>query len=479
MKWISKKRLQSVVGLSIADGQLSLAHVARAKSAVAVLRSSTATLSLDLLHPESELVGREIKNHLEAANIRERHCVVALPPAWIMSQHAKVPELSAEDAASLLQIEAEKGFPCDPDELQIARSAHRSSESGYVSQLAVRQDQLARLSAVLKSAGLKPVSFTVGLAALPGAVPAAGHGRMTLVLEPKGATLLVAAGGGIAAFRTLEATIESEAGEHVVNGRALARELRITFEQVPVELRREVKQLALLGDTKMAQQLAEILGDWARESGLTIEVGSTPARTIGEEIAEQLAMRVLKEGVPALEFLPPRPSRWALMMARYNSKRLASTGFAAAAVAVVALLAFGWQEYRRWSLRTEWESMAVRVTELDGVLGRIREFRPWYDESFRNLTIMRRVVECFPDNGSVTAKSFEIHGPSTSSLSSASRDSASVSVSGTAKDNASLLRTLDLLRRAQEIKGLKIEQIRGKTPAQFTFTFRWVGISGT
>jgi len=80
---------------------------------------------------------------------------------------------------------------------------------------------------------------------------------------------------------------------------------------------------------------------------------------------------------------------------------------------------------------------------------------------------MKRVVECFPDNGSVTAKSVEIHGP------------AAVTVIGTAKDNPSLLRVLDLLRQAKEVQGLKIEQIRGKTPAQFTFTFRWVGRSGT
>src|SRR5436190_12735332 len=106
-----RKRLQSVVGLSVSDGQLRLAHAARAKNAVAVLRTGSATLALDLLHPEAELVGHEIKNHLEAAGIRERNCVVALPPGWFMSQHAKVPELSAEDVASLLQIEAEKGFP--------------------------------------------------------------------------------------------------------------------------------------------------------------------------------------------------------------------------------------------------------------------------------------------------------------------------------------------------------------------------------
>src|SRR6266542_4329485 len=146
MKLFSKKRLQSVIGLSIADGQLRVSHAARAKNAVAVLRSTTATLSLDVFHPETELVGREIKNHLEAAHIKERHCVVAVPPGWVMSHHAKLPKLSPEDVASLLQIEAEKNFPCDPVQLQIARSAHGSAESGYITQLAIRHDQLARLT---------------------------------------------------------------------------------------------------------------------------------------------------------------------------------------------------------------------------------------------------------------------------------------------------------------------------------------------
>ena len=467
MKWMAKKRMQSVLGLSVVDGELRVAHVARAKNAIAVVRSTSAKLSLALLHPEAELVGREIKNHLEAAGIRERHCVVALPPGWIMTQHTQVPELSPEDTAGLLQIEAEKCFPVDPEELQIARSTHRSAESRYVTQLAVRRDQLTRLSAVLKAAGLKPVSFTLGLAAVPGAMAPPAGGCITLRLEPRGAALLISAGGGIAAFRTLESTIESEAGENVVNGPALARELRITFEQVPADLRRDVRRLSLRGDEKMARQLAGTLSEWARESDLAIDFGASSARVVGEEIVEQLATRHLQAGAPELEFLPPRPSRWSLMMARYSSRRLATAGFAATAAAMVALAAFSWQEYRRWMLRTEWQAMAAQVTELDALQYSIREFRPWYDPSFRSLAIMKRVVECFPDNGSVTAKSFEIHGPM------------NVSVSGTARDNASLLQTLDLLRQAREIQAVKIEQIRGKTPAQFTFSFRWVGASGT
>ncbi len=466
MKWPSSPRLPAVVGLSFADGQLRLAHAVRTKAGAEMLRAAAAPLTIDLLQAEPELAGQELRNHFEAAGIREKRCVVALPSAWIVSQHSAVPELSPEDTASLLRLEAEKAFPSDPDELQIALSPQQGSASRYVTQLAVRLDQIARLGAVLKAAGLRPVSYTVGPAALPGAVPPAGDGVMLLLLEPKGATLLVSAGGGIAAFRTLEATIDSEAGENVINARALARELRVSFEQIPSDLRTEVKRLVLRGEDAMVRSLAESLAGWAADAGLRLEPGLLPVRPVAEEIVVQLAERQLRDGPPALEFLPPRPSRFALLLARYNSRRLATAGFAAAAAAVLTLGAFGWQEYRRWSLRTEWEGMAAQVAELEGVQARIREFRPWYDTGFRDLTIIKRIVECFPDSGSVSAKSLEIHG-------------SVVTITGTARDNASLLRTLDQVRLLKEVQGLKIEQIRGKTPAQFTFTFRWVGTSGT
>ncbi len=465
----TKKRLASVLGLTFADGQLRACHVTRTKGVTEVAKAATAPLTLDLLHPEPELVGREIKNHLDAAGIRERHCVVALPSAWIMSQHTVVPELSPEDANSLLQIEAEKGFPCDPAQLQIARSFHRSAGVAYVTQLAARKEQLEQLTAVLKAADLKPVSFTLGLAALPDVVGAAGRGRVTVAVEPKGATLLISAGGGIAALRTCEAAIDSEAGENVVNGNAVARELRITFEQVPADLRAELKQLSICGDEVMSRQLAEKLADWAGAEGLALVRSADTQKPIADQIAEGVAMRWLAADGPDLEFLPPRPGRWALLMARYNSKRLATVGFAAGGLVVLTLGIFAWQEFRRWSLRSEWDAMAAEVKALDAVQDRIREFRPWYDTSFRNLTIMSRITECFPDNGSVTARSVEIHGAAMPT----------VSISGTARDNASLLRTLDQLRKTKEIQAVKVEQIRGKTPAQFTFTFRWKGNTGS
>lgn len=461
----TRKRAQSVLGLTLNDGQLRAFHVTRAKGGLEVVKAANAALTLDLLHPEPELVGREIKNHLDAAGIRERNCVVGIPPRWVMTQQTKLPDMPEEDKVSFLQIEAEKGFPVDPAQLQIAQSFQRSTAGSYVTQLAVRREQIDQLAAVLKAAGLKAVSFSLGLAVLPKAIPPAGSGgRISVAVDPSGVTLLVAAGGGIAAFRTLEAGIESEAGEKLVNGASVGRELRITFEQVPADLRSEVKELFLTGEGTLVRQLAESLADWAKAAGLTIVRGDLPEKDFTAEIAEKLAGHWIEDRAPDLEFLPPRPSRWSLLMARYNSKRLATAGFVAAAAALLAIGAFVWLEYQRYKLRSEWAGMQAQVTALEAVQSRIREFRPWHDTSFRTLSILRRVTECFPDNGTVVAKSFEMRGNTT------------VTITGTTRDRAALLRVQDLLRKLKEVQNLNIEQIRSPPtggPSNFTLTFRW------
>jgi hypothetical protein len=470
MKLNLKKRPQSALGLSLGDGWLRAAVVVRSKAGCEVVKSASHALALDLLHPEPELVGREVRNHLDAAGIHERTCAVALPPSWIMSLHTRLPDLPPGDVDSFLQLEAERGFPCDADQLQVARSFHRSETASYVTQLAVRKEQLDRLSAVLKAAGLRPASYSLGLASLPGVVPQAGAGRITVMVEPQGAALVAAAGGGIAAFRTFEATIDSEAGERVVNGGGVARELRITFEQVPDDLRRGMRELSLGGDPALVRQLGERLGDWAAAAGLSAREIAGPGDSIPDLMARGVAAQWLEPAGPPIEFLPPRPGRWEALLARTNAKRLGTAGMAVGAAAALVLAAFAWQEIRLISLRSQWKGMEAQVAALKGVQDRIRAYRPWYDRSFQDLQILSRVTGCFPQNGSVTARSLDIHkagGVTT------------VSITGTARDGQALLRTQDELHKAREVQGLKLEAISGKMPAQFTFTFRWMGTPGT
>ena len=74
---------------------------------------------------------------------------------------------------------------------------------------------------------------------------------------------------------------------------------------------------------------------------------------------------------------------------------------------------------------------------------------------------MRQLSLAFSEDGSVTAKTIEI------------REDSTVSCSGNAQDNASLLTTLGKLRDADGVSSLKVDSIRGKAPMQFTFEFQY------
>ena len=74
-------------------------------------------LSLNPLSHDPELAGREIRERLDAAGIRERRCVVCLPLGWALTLSLRMPALPEGDVAGFLQMEAERGFFTDPGSL--------------------------------------------------------------------------------------------------------------------------------------------------------------------------------------------------------------------------------------------------------------------------------------------------------------------------------------------------------------------------
>ena len=116
------KKLTAVLGLALDGSKLDGVVLKRTNGALQLLQSFSVTLSLDPLTAAPELVGREIRNQLDAAGVREKNCAVAVPLKWALTAHAELPPLPEADAASLLQLEAERGFPCDPATLRISDS---------------------------------------------------------------------------------------------------------------------------------------------------------------------------------------------------------------------------------------------------------------------------------------------------------------------------------------------------------------------
>ncbi|HRE82170.1 MAG TPA: hypothetical protein PLN52_14070 [Opitutaceae bacterium] len=445
MKLRLSTRSTSLLGLVFDQAGVHVAQATLHASQIEV-RSGT-VLNLDLHSGETTPLGQQLAAHLKACQLEEKSCIVALPTDWFMAVATPLPDLPTADVDSFLQLEAESGFPCEHDEVYIVRSPQSIGGRTVITQLAVRIADLSRLSEILDAAGLKPVRYTFSPSVLPDALPSGDSGAASLLLSETPPSFQIGIGGGVAALRALPASIDDL--------QAIAREVRITIEETSSFTKETLGHLRIFGDSISSQALLPFLAPWASRAAIPTEVREwTPAQS-----ASSLAAQGLQNLPRFPNFLPPRPTRWQQWTQRYSGRRLRSV----LALGIVALLggvsAFGWREYESWTLREDWAAMKPQVDELDGVQARIREFRPWHDTSFRTLNVLRVITEVFPESGTVTAKSFEV------------RNQTAVTVTGITRDNSALLSSLEKLRQRPDVTNLKVEQIRGKSPAQFTFTF--------
>jgi hypothetical protein len=466
-----RKRLTSLLGLSLDGSRLEGVVLKRNNGSLRVLQTFSATLSLDPLTGAPELVGREIRNHLEAAGVRERNCAVCLPLKWVLTATTELPPLPEADAASLLQLEAERNFHSDITTLQLADSrCTLAGDKKHVTFAGISKAQIEPLLQVLAAAKLKPVSFSIGLTALQLPDSKNDSGVLALAIGETSVGLQVTCNGGVAALRGFEGAVENEGSRRTLHANAVAREARITMGQLPAELRAAIRYVRIFGPNELARQLADEMELAFEPMGLNVEVVKAYAPgEFGVEIpadapvsaAFSLAARFLAGQPRVFEFLPPRPTVLEQFAAKYASGKFRSAGLVAAAIIAIVCGLFLFQEIELVSLRAQWNGMSQKVDELTALQSKVQRYQAWYDTSFRALTILRQLTLAFPESGEVTAKSIAIHNGNM------------VTCSGTATDSGALLRTLNQLRATQGVSSVTVEQIRGTSPMQFTFDFQW------
>lgn len=472
----SPKTATSLLGLALDGSRLDLVAVKRTNGSVEIRHASSAVLTLDPLTNEPDLVGAEIRTHLEKAGVRDRRCVVGLPLSWALTLAVKVPAgLAPGDVQSLLAMEAERGFPYAPETLMVSQSLVGPAEGERTATLvAVPRDHVDRVQRALESIGLRPLSFSLGIAALqPVAGSETAGGVVSLTAGERGVGLQVTAQGGVAALRLLEGAFEQEGARRSVRKEELGRELRITLGQLPDAARGTVRSLKVFGGDELAVELYEQVRARAEALGLRAQLVKEfaplefgPALPNGTAVsgALALAMRHLTGPATGFEFLPPRVSKWKQFTEQHASKKLV---YAAVAVGVVALAVagmFGWQQWRLNKLEAQWAQMQKPVNAIKDMEARIRKYRPWYDETYRSLAILKAITQAFPEDSSVSAKSIEI------------RDRAGITVTGTARNNQAFLKMRDQLtknKQVHDLKGGPQKSTANNQLVEFTFNFHW------
>jgi hypothetical protein len=470
------KRATSLLGIALDGSRLEAVSLKRHNGTLQIRHAATASLALSPLTGDPALVGQEIRNHLDKAGARERRCAVCLPLSWVLSLQIKLPDLPEADLAGFLQIEAERGFPSGNESLFVVHSRFKAPNGDkYVTLLAVPRNHLESLERALRAAKLKPVLFAVGIGALQSPVGQVEPRLFTLAVGANTLDLQVTGGGGIVALRSLGSAIEGEGAQRRISADLVAREIRITLGQLPDGFADGPGKINVFGESALARPFVNEISARLQAMGLKIELMERACaaefdKPIPSDVAGSPALALagayVRGGDTGPDFLPPKVQPWQrLVSTRFSTRKLAWAGGAAATAIVCVGLAFGIQQWQISTLRTQWDKMAPKVTELQAEQDQIKKFRSWYDSTYTGLKILRKLTEAFPDNGSVSAKTVEI------------RDLATVTCSGVASDNSAFLRLHGNLSKTPEISDLHAE-VRGQKPLQFSLNYQWGGANG-
>jgi hypothetical protein len=466
------KRASSILGLALDGNRLEAVVLRRSNGTLQVRQTLSAPLALSPLTDDAELAGREIRNALDTAGIRERRCAVCLPPSWLLTLQVKVPELPEADRAGFLQLEAERGFHSGQEALFTAHSLFQAGKEQYATLMAVPRNNLDTVERVLRAAKLKPVTFGLGIGSVQ---PAASDTQrvITLLVRSGAMDLQVSGGGGIVALRSLDGAIEAQGALKRISSELMSREIRITLGQLPGPLAEGPGKIRIVGQGEMTRQFVHEISPRLAAMGLTVEASEKASnasfdKPLPAELAASPAVALAAAWVRGAdttpELLPPKVQPWQQWFSKgLSTRKLIWAGEAAAGVVGCILIAFGIQQWQLSGLRGQWAKLQPKVAELTAMQDEIKQFRDYYDQASRDVAIWAKLAATLPRNGSVSLKTLEV------------RDQGAVTCTGVARDNDAFGRVFSALSDDTTNISNVHPEMRGQKPMQFTLTFQWQG----
>jgi hypothetical protein len=453
-----KKRLRkrSALAITLESGRIVVKLVRDGDEAGAPpAQSFSIPLGDGAVLEDPDKAGNQLLAALSAAGIRERNCVVCVPPGWALTASTDLPEVGAEDLRGYLELRAEREFSIPTGDLRLGYCA-------YALPTGQRRATLAALSAkkieaverMLAVSNRRASSISLALD------NCLSQPRPTVHFLTNGnhTDVVVTAGGGIAGLRSLAGPRTT--GDTPFDPTAFCRDVRITLGRLPEPVRQQIRHAAFSGPSaeKLCGQTRFDLLRMGIESPEKISADVEPE---GPGAAAEAAKRVLRHEPIAFEFVVPETKRWQEWLQRADSNRRRRILIAAAAIILLPVLIFFIRSEIESHLQSRWNAMKDDASELDGLQKNIRLYQPWFKQTPQSLQVMQSVVLAFPDTGEVWAKSIQIG------------EGYKVTCTGFAKTQPALMTLLAHLRARPDISSLQVQQIRGENPIQFTVAYQW------
>lgn len=454
---LRRNNTSSILGIELDEKRIQMVQVSQQGQEFQIVKRHQAALSINPMSSPAELVGQDIRNHLEKAGIREKRCVVCLPLHWVMTHYIAVPNLSDEDTWSFLRMQAERAFPFAVEDLSLAFSlqeAHQGQRYALIA--AVLTNRIVALQNALRAAKLHPVSITLGIPTSQNEQPAKQAVR--LHMKENATSLYITTGGVVAAMRALDPEEVEDQPE------TIARELRITLGLLPEDVRNGMRDLVIFGHADQTRPLVDEIQDSMKHLGLAVTYtnGELKGRDLNMLTLESALISHVTQKASPIEFLPPQVNRVQQLMRRVSSRSNLWMGSAATALLLIVCTTLLYQHFRLRGLESQWNAIAAHVEDVESVQTKVRAYRPWFEDSVHSLSITKTITEAFPVEGKVWLKNLEIQSLS------------QVICTGFAASHQDWLQMIDRLQETGQVKDLQVQQLQGENPMQFVFHFRWL-----
>ncbi len=451
----TRLRTRTALGIQIKSSGINV-NIVKFDGDTELVRSFAILVGADSVAANPDKAGATLAEQLRKEGVREKRCVVCIPPGWALSTATDLPDISDEDLRGYLEIQAEREFPIPVSDMRLAHSIYTLPDGKRRANIvAVPSKRLTAVERMLEVAGLRLVSLSLGLDRFVPAGPS--KGAMHFLANGTHIDLVIAAGGGIAALRSLSGSVAQ--GEEIFDVAGFCREVRITLGGLPDLVRQQIREAHFRGPQSTAELLCTTTRDQLQRMG--VDPADIDRTAEGPNVALEAAENFLRSKPVAFEFVPPQTKRWQVLLQRFDSKRRRWIVAGVLVFLFLPILAMIIQSRIESGLEAEWNGMKRKVSDLDDLQQNIRKYRPWFDPAPETLIVLEGVIASFPDSGEVWAKNLQVS------------EGQKVTCTGFAKNHAALLALLERLRARPEVSNLQLQQERGDAPIQFSIVLKW------